>query len=90
MERDTEGVTDDVEGVTVVAFECGVQERVVAPARGFPGGGVLLGKLRATFDIREQEGDGARGEFSHRLCPARVLKSAIILPRLAINYILLG
>jgi hypothetical protein len=62
MKRDTKRVANNLKDITIVRIHRRLQDGVVPLAQRFPLIGILLRELGTTFDVREEEGDGAGGK----------------------------
>jgi len=69
VERRTEGITDDLEDVAVLRLDRFAQNCVMVCEEGWQLGGELLRQRGAAFNVGEQKGDGAGGQFSHQISP---------------------
>src|SRR5437899_2814918 len=64
-EGGTESVSHRLEDVASVGLDGGPEAAIVAGQGSLHGRGVLLPELRAAPNVREQERDGSRRQFTH-------------------------
>jgi hypothetical protein len=62
MERCAEGVTDDLKDKSIVSFNRGLQDGMMALLQRLPLVGMSLREFGRAFNVREEEGHSAGGE----------------------------